>query len=72
MRREAAIMICPALDKKYERLDAVKAAHQEEPLSVEVFMEEMRCIWEIQAHASHGHNDEPCPGDWAQMYNRRQ
>ncbi len=65
-------MICPALDKKYERLDAVRAAHQNGPLSVDAFLEEMRYTWEIQAHASHGHNDKPCPGDWAQMYNRGQ
>ncbi len=58
-------MICPVLDRKCRQLDAVKAAHHDEVMSPE----EMRCMWDVQAHASHGHDDKPCPGDWAQMYN---
>ncbi|SRR6266849_3037048 len=54
-------MICPVLDKQYERLDAAKAAHPDEVMSAE----EIHWIWEIQAHANRGHNGKPCPGDWA-------
>jgi hypothetical protein len=54
-------MICPDLDKRYERLDEAKAAHPNEVMSTE----EIRCIWEIQTHANRGHDGKPCPGDWA-------
>ena len=27
--------------------------------------------WDIQAHAAHGHDDKPCPSDFAGMYSRR-
>jgi hypothetical protein len=57
-------MICPVLDKTFERLDEARAAHLGEAMCAE----KMRCIWQIQAHASRGHDDKPCPGDWAQMY----
>lgn len=53
-------MCCHELDNLYARRDLAKAAHPNEVLSGE----EMHWMWAIEAHASHGHDGEPCPGDF--------
>lgn len=60
------LMNCPVLNNLHIRRDLAKAAHPDELLSAA----EMHWAWEIEDHASHGHDGKPCPGDFAQMYNR--
>jgi hypothetical protein len=61
-------MICRELDHLYNRLDLagiIKGSGKD------FSAKEMRLMWEIQAHTSHGHDGEPCPGDFALIHNRR-
>jgi hypothetical protein len=62
-------MDCHELDNLEKRLDAFKATHPNEARSLETFIKEMSCTWKILSHASHGHEDKPCPDDRAQLYN---
>jgi hypothetical protein len=32
----------------------------------------MQAVSAVEAHASHGHDDKACPGDFAQIYNRKE
>jgi len=56
------------MDNLYRRLDLEKEANRSGIPS----QAEMRLIGQIQSHGSHGHDDKPCPGDFAQIYNRFQ
>src|ERR1019366_1145161 len=66
------IMICHELDNRCARLDTADAAYWNEPHSTERLTQWMQAISAVEAHASHGHDGNPCPGDFAQIYNRRE